>query len=201
MKYVNIILFTVLSWAFAHTKANKEKIDYFGDNNLYSYTIQDTISISHTIVLTKELEWATRLIQSEAATKPDTSRGETLADLDTSKMMLVWTIRNRIDYNKWRGRNTDLFWEIRRPGQVDGYQKPRWYKDLERHNIILAYKSLYGENPLPKSIYFWHNSQTSTDVDHVNDTEGPNGEYIYKIIGFHTFCYAHRILENHPEWI
>jgi hypothetical protein len=201
LKYVNIILLIILSWFLAHSEINKKEVEYF-DDNVYSYSTNDTITVTHTIQLTKELEWATRLIQSEAMNEP--AEGETWEQLDTSKMMLVWTIRNRItDHNERRGRNTDIFWQISRKGQIDGYQTKNWYRPLERHNIVLAYKSLYGENLLPKSIYYWHSPDPnlSTDTKHVRETEGENGKYIYKIIGGHVFCHEKKILKHHPEYL
>jgi spore germination cell wall hydrolase CwlJ-like protein len=189
MKYVNIILLIILSWFLAHSEINKKEIEYF-DDNVYSYSINDTITVTHTIQLTKELEWATRLIQSEAMNEPD-----------SGKIAVVQTILNRVEYNTFRGRRTSFTYEIQRPGQVDGYKTKYWYYKLRKENIRLAYKALYGERVVPKSVYFWHNPISSTDKSHLRWAEGNNGEYIWKDIGNHRFCYAKTILINHPEYL
>lgn len=187
MRYGNIAIFLSLSAILAHSE--KTQINYFfGDNNLYMSSL-DTIYIDYNIQMTRELEWATRLIQAESLNEPE-----------EGKIAVVQTILNRVEYNTARGRNTSLFWEISRPGQVDGYRTKYWYKPLKRENILIAYKALYGERIIPNTVYFWHNARISTDRKHVRWAEGKNGELIYKTIGDHTFCHSKWILKNHPNY-
>ena len=63
---------------------------------LYSYN-SDVINFDFKIPVSREVEWATRLIQAES-----------LNESELGKIAIVQTIQNRVKYNASRGRNTSF---------------------------------------------------------------------------------------------
>ena len=179
-----ILLFVIALVAFRTNSITKE--EELMTAFTYSGGTLDTLEIESefTFKMTKEIEWATRLIQSEALNEPQ-----------LGKVAVVQTILNRIEYNnKYRNKNTNLFKEISRKGQVDGYLSNYWKKELKRENVLIAYKALYGYRLVPKSVYYWHNSKISTDRHQVRWAEGKDQKNVWKTIGNHTFCHSPKLL-------